>query len=463
MKIVVIGGGISGLATAYAIKKEAQKAKKKIELTILEADDRVGGKIKTDRVKGYICEYGPNGFLSNRPETLSLIRELDINSKLLESNPAAKKRYIFSNKKLHKIPDSPPAFVKSFFSPGLLSLKGKLSVLKEPFAKLRKENTDETMLEFAVRHIGKEAAEKLIDSMAAGIFGGRADRLSIGACLPVMVGLEKLGNGSLVRAMLKRMKQAKKNKEMSRKTKASLMSFNGGMEILTRSLSPHLDEDIQQNNKVISIDKQNNTFKVFTSGGKEIEADIVVLAVPAYAAAEITKSLENKMSQAMEQIPYAPMAVATFGYPKNKIQHKLDGFGFLVPSIEKRKILGTLWTSSIFNNQAPKSRVSLRTMIGGARNPELTRKEDAEIIKLVISELKIIMDIDTEPEFINLIRHEKAIPQYTLGHLDRLVTIGSSLKKIKGLFVTGNAYRGVGVNDCVVNSLEITKRVVELF
>lgn len=461
-KIMVIGGGISGLATAYAIKEEAQKAKKRVSLTILEADNRTGGKIRTDNISGYICEYGPSGFLGNRLETLNLISKLDLNAKLLESNPSAKKRYIFLNKRLRKIPDSPPDIIKAIFSSELLGFQSKLSILKEPFLKLPPKSTDETMLEFAERHIGREAAKKLIDPMAAGIFGGRADQLSIKACLPIMAELERFGNGSLIRAMFKRIKQANKNKKPSPKTKNLLMSFDGGMENLTKALSLHLSENIQKNNEVFAIDKQNTYFKIFTDNQKENEADYVVIATPAYAAAEIVKNLDSKISEAIGKIPYAPMVVVNFGYPRNKVGHDLNGFGFLTPSTEQRKILGSLWTSSIFDKQAPQSHVSLRIMVGGSRNPELAGKNDEEIIKIVKDELKEIMNIKAEPELINIFRHEKAIPQYVIGHLDILRTIEDRLEKIAGLFITGNAYKGVGVNDCIANSQKIAKDLAGL-
>lgn len=451
-RIVVIGGGISGLATAFAIKEEAKRAKKKVELTILESDNRVGGKIRTNNINGYICEYGPNGFIGNRPETLSLIDKLNLTAKLLESNPLAKKRYIFLNKRLRKIPDSPPDVIKAVFGSELLSFGGKLSILKEPFTKPPANAIDETMLEFAQRHIGREAAEKFIDSMAAGIFGGKADQLSIKACLPIMVELEKLGNGSLVRAMFKRMKQAKQKKGTQPKAKASLMSFDGGMENLTKTLSLHFNENIKKNHEVVAVDKQNNHFKIFANNQEDIEADYVILATPAYAAAKITKNIDPKIAEAISKIPYAPMVVVNFGYRKDKIGHDLSGFGFLTPSLEQRKILGSLWSSSIFDKQAPASHVSLRTMVGGSRNPELVSKSDEEIIEMVVEELREIMDIRTKPEFINIFRHKKAIPQYITGHLHILKILEDRLKKITGLLVTGNAYKGVGVNDCVANS-----------
>lgn len=461
-KIAVIGGGLSGLSTAYIITRLAEEANKDVEVTIIEADRRLGGKIRSDIVDKYVCEYGPSGFLDNKPDTITLVDDLDLRGKIVKSNPEAKKRYIYSENILHKLPEKPGEFFKS----KLLTTKGKLRILKEPFTKPADPDIDETIFSFGERHLGEEAAAKLIDSMAAGIFAGKADELSLKACFPVMADLEKLGNGSLIKAMIKRMKAAKKARQKGAVAAAArtepggnLLTFDHGMETLVDTLAGRFHHQIEHV-AVTGIERTSN-FQVHKADGTATEADAVVLAIPAYAAANIARDLIKDAAEAMDEIPYVPISVITLGYDQNGFDANVDGFGFLTPSAERRKILGTLWTSSTFDGQAPSDHISLRTMVGGARNPELAYLDDTELTRLVQDELLQIMGLTAEPEFTKIFRHDKAIPQYTVGHLERVSRVDENVEKIPGLYVTGNAFKGVGVNDCIANANIVAKRIVE--
>ncbi len=450
--IAIIGGGISGLSLAYFLLEKAPSS----EIKIFESDKRPGGKIWTDRTEGFLCEGGVNGFLDNKPKTLELAGKISLNP--LRSNDASRKRFVFSEGRLHLLPESPPAFLSS----GLLSLSGRIRVMAEMIIS-GDAREDETLAEFARRRLGREAYEKLIDPMASGIYAGNPETLSLRACFPRVYDLE-VKYGGLIKGLIK-LKKARK-KEGSRDKVGPgpggvLTSFYNGMGELTDLLGKILGDRLKLGQKVVSIDKKGDVYSLFLSDGSNIEADIVVIASPAYSASEILKNMDKQLSNITSEIPYPSVSVVCFGYRKDKVRSQLDGFGFLIPAKEKRKILGTLWDSSIFPNRAPEGYVLLRSMVGGARNSELAMEDDSRLIDNAKKEIADIMDIRSDPDFIRIYRHEMAIPQYTVGHLDRLRYIDDLLLKHKNLYLTGNAYRGIGVNDCIENSFKLSGKIME--
>jgi oxygen-dependent protoporphyrinogen oxidase len=450
MRLVIVGGGISGLSLAYFLLEH----KPSLDIVVLESEKKAGGKIWTDRADGFLCEGGVNGFLDNRPRTLELVRKLAITS--LKSSDTARKRYIFSDKKLHLLPESPI----SFFSSNLLSLYGHLRILYEIFVPKRGGN-DETLADFARRRLGKEAYEKLIDPMASGIYAGDPEAMSLKSCFPRIYELEKK-YGSLIRAMIKLRKEAKKSgKKVGPGPGGVLTSFYDGMGVIINALKCYLGERLKTNSRVASVDKKGDKYIIYLSDSSNLEAEAVVIAVPAYAASEIVKGVDKNLSLTLAEIFYPSISVVCFGYKQDKIKQPLDGFGFLIPSIEGRKILGTLWDSSIFPNRAPEGYVLLRSILGGVRKSELALQDEDKLINIVIDELQDIMDIRVQPDFVKVYKHEKGIPQYSLGHGKRLEAISEIISRFKGLYLTGNAYRGIGVNDCIDNSYKLAERIVK--
>ena len=451
-KIAIIGGGISGLTAAYILTS----SKPDLEVTVFESDSRAGGKIWSEQAEGYLCEKGPNGFLDNKPRTLELCKRLAIDP--VRSNENSKKRFIFSEGRLKALPESPGSFLKS----DLLSWPGKLRLLGELIASKGPE--DETVADFIKRRLGKEALEKLIDPMCSGIYAGDPYSMSIKSCFPRIKELEQ-NYGSLIRAMIKIKKERKALSKDKGETKVSaapggtLTSFYNGAQTITDALAEKLQGRLHTDQSVKAVSRSNGAYKVHTAD-TAYDADMVIFAVPAYAASDILRDLDAELSKTLSHIPYPHVAVVCFGYSKVKVTHSLVGFGFLVPHMEGRKILGTLWDSSVFPNRAAEGNALLRTMAGGAKAPEMAHLDDDKIISTVFDELKPVMGLRTDPDMVRVYRWHKAIPQYLIGHISILNTIDRRLQSFPGLYLTGNAYRGIGINDCVENSYRLAESIL---
>lgn len=450
-RIIIIGGGISGLSLAYFL----QRQRPSLDIIVLEAEKRLGGKIWTDRADGFLCESGVNGFLDNRANTLELAKDLELSP--LKSSDSARKRYIFSGGKLHLLPESPPAFFKS----GLLSLIGKLRIIYEIFAP-RGGEEDESLADFARRRLGREAYEKLIDPMASGIYAGDPEMLSLASCFPKIHKIE-MEYGSLIRAMIKLQLNAKKEGKSAPGAGpgGALTSFYNGMEELINALKMSVGAKIMPESRVVSLDMKGSCYSINLAGGSFLETDAVAVATPACEAALILKNLDTTLSETLGTIPYPSVSVVCIGYRQEKVQANLDGFGFLIPFGERRKMLGTLWDSSIFPNRAPRGHILLRSMVGGARASDMAMLDKERLVAVATSELRDIMGIKADPDFVRIYVHERAIPQYTVGHKGRLKIIDDLLLKYKKMYITGNAYGGIGVNDCIENSQRLADGILE--
>ncbi len=451
-RVVIIGGGISGLSLAYCILEKDPSA----DVTVFESEQRPGGKIWTDRTDGFLCEWGVNGFLDNRPKTLELSRKLGLSP--LRSNDASRKRFIYSGGELHKLPESPPAFLAS----RLLSVGGRLRVMAEPLIPGNAKE-EETLAAFARRRLGREAYEKLIDPMASGIFAGDPETLSVRSCFPKVYDLEKK-YGGLIRGMFRLRKERKKQgstEKVSAGPGGVLTSFFNGMGELIQALTTRLGDRVRLGYRAVAVDRKGSGYILHFADGSSCDADCAILASPAYATAEIVKNLDTRLSGIVAEIPYPALSVACFGYKKERFSGDLDAFGYLIPSREKRKILGTLYDSSIFPNRAPDGYLLLRSMIGGARASSLAMEQEPRLIDMIRKELSDIIGMTAAPDFVRIYRHEMAIPQYTVGHRERLRNIDDILGRFKGLYLTGNAYRGIAVNDCIENSLRLAEKVIE--
>ncbi len=460
-RIAVAGGGISGLAIAWAIRTRDPRA----DVLVLERSTRTGGNIRTEQVDGYICEAGPDGFLDNAPDTLQLVRAIGLESQLLPSDEAARRRYIFLNGALREVPSSPGAFLTT----PLLSLPGKLRVACEPFAP-RRGDAEESIYEFASRRIGEEAASILVDSMVSGIFAGDSRALSLRACFPKMWQLED-EHGGLFRALVATRRHRRKGDAVGAPS-GRLTSFTGGMSDLIERLTQKLDDVVRISAPVLELRKTSDvqgyrsgwpaTGYSLATGRGEIEADAVILAGPSADSAALLHTFDPVLAAALEQIPSAPLAVVCLGYDAAEVARycSLDGFGFLVPRGQNVRILGALWESSIYPNRAPSGKALLRVMIGGACDRDAVTLDDRELVSAVRGDLARTMGLACAPEFTRIIRHRRGIPQYVKGHLARMRRIETLLQVHPGLFLAGNSYRGVSLNACVSEAEHIAERVL---
>ncbi len=460
-KILVIGGGISGLSTAWLLDKRAKEAGVSVAIRLLEQEPQAGGKIKSVREQGFLCEWGPNGFLDSKPQTLELCKEMGIADRLHRSNDNARKRFIFTGGQLHRLPENGPSFLKS----RLLSWPGKFRLLGELFA-ANHPGGDETLAAFGRRRLGDEALRKLIAPMASGIFAGDPETMSLVSCFPRIAQLEK-EYGGLFRAMMalgKKKKQERKEGKISSSAAGpggTLTSFREGLQFMTDSLASQLGERVVTDAEVVAISKDNDRWIVRTAGGNSEQADIVVSASPAYSLAKMLDEVDPVITDTLRQIHYSSLSVICTGYQTEGLGHPLDGFGYLVPKEEGRTVLGTLWDSSMFEERAPAGMGLLRSMAGGACRPELIKLSDDELLQRVQDDLQVAMGIKKDPSFSRIIRHQQAIPQYTVGHGKRLELIEERLDSLPGLYLTGNAFRGVGLNDCVASSQTTVERVMK--
>ncbi len=460
-RIVVAGGGISGLAIAWAIRRRDPRA----DVLVLERSTRTGGNIRTEHVDGYVCEAGPDGFLDNAPDTLQLVHAIGLESRLLPSEDAARRRYIFLNGALREVPTSPGEFVTT----PLLSISGKLRVACEPFAP-RRGAEDESIYEFAARRIGHEAASVLVDSMVSGIFAGDSRALSLRACFPKMWQLED-EHGGLVRALIATRRARQKGDAIGAPS-GRLTSFTGGMSDLVERLTRKLDDVIRTSLPVLEL-RRTSDVQGYRSGWPSsgysvaaprghLEADTVILAGSSADSAAVLRTFDPVLASALDEIPSAPLAVVCLGYDAAEVARcrALDGFGFLVPRGQDIRILGSLWESSIYPNRAPSGKALLRVMIGGACDPDAVALDDRELVGAVRRDLARTMGLACEPEFTRIIRHRRGIPQYVKGHLARMRRIETLLQVHPGLFLAGNSYRGVSLNACVSEAEHIAERVL---
>jgi len=461
-KVLVIGGGISGLSTAWLLDKRAREAGISLDLCLFEQEQQPGGKIKSVREDGFLCEWGPNGFLDSKPQTLELCAALGITDCLHRSNDNARKRYIFTGGELHRLPENGPSFLKS----RLLSWPGKFRLLGEPFA-ANPPGADESLAAFGRRRLGAEALQKLIAPMASGIFAGDPETMSLVSCFPRIAELEREYGGLFVAmlALAKKKKQERKEGKISSSAAGpggTLTSFKEGIQFLTDTLAAQLGERVRTGVAVASATRSGDNWEVRTTAGETLQADLVISAAPAFAAAGMLEGVDASLVDTLRQILYSTLNVVCCGFKTEGLGHPLDGFGYLVPKEEGRTVLGTLWDSSMFEERAPEGMALLRSMAGGACKPELMELPESELLQRVRDDLQVAMGISQTPCFSRIIRHQQAIPQYTVGHGKRLEAIEGRLSSLPGLLLTGNAFKGVGLNDCVAASQATVDKALAL-
>jgi len=457
---LIIGGGISGLALAHFLGLHERP----FVWQIWEASDRLGGTIGTDVTAGYSIDWGPNGFLDREPLTLRLVQEIGLDRELERANEKSSRRFILKNGRLLVAPLS----AALMFGTPLLTPFEKLRICAEPFIAGRRDDGEESIFDFAVRRIGRGAAETLVDPMVSGIFGGLSRELSLPACFPIMREME-IRHGGLVKAMLARMmaNRSARRQHSSESVKSGgpagpggwLTSFYGGLDVLIQKLKQRLQPFIHLDRNVSRIVRREDGWEVSSISGHTICARRVVLACPTYAAADFLKDYDRELASAFAEIPYAPIVVIASGHKRSDISHRLDGFGFLIPRNQGLRTLGSIWTSSIFSGRTPEGYVQFRSMIGGAGDPSALQLSDDELWSTLKRELEPTIGIKNDPALLRIYRWQLGIPQFTLGHRERRSRLEKLASRHQGLYMIGNAYYGVGLNDCVKMAHRVAKEI----
>jgi oxygen-dependent protoporphyrinogen oxidase len=459
---LIIGGGISGLALAHWLGLEKNPG----SWELWESSDRLGGTIGTDRVDGYSVDWGPNGFLDREPLTLQLVDEIGLRDLLEPANDQSEARFIVKNGRLHLVPFSPTAILTT----GLLSPIEKLRIFGEPFIPARRDDSDESVFDFAARRIGRGAAETFVDPMVSGIFGGVAKELSLPSCFPIMREME-VQYGGLVRAMIAKMREKKRAQRDAGATSTKsgsaagpggrLTSFRTGLDVLVARMGERLRPVIHTSRGVQRLTWNGDAWDVATDGADHSSFRRVIVACPTFAAAHMLRDEDHELAAALDSIPYAPIVVVATGHRRDDITHNLSGFGFLIPPSQNLRSLGSIWTSSIFADRAPNGHVQFRTMLGGAGDPSVLELSDDQLWQTIRREFDPLIGIKADPVFMRVYRWEKGIPQYTLGHRERRARIEELAARHSGLSFVGNAFYGVGLNDCVKMAHRLAQTISE--
>jgi protoporphyrinogen/coproporphyrinogen III oxidase len=452
-KIVILGAGISGLATAYWLSKDG------FDITVLEQNSEPGGAMISRKENGYMVDYGPNSGLETTPLIRQIVEDVDLADEMIYANEEGNKRYILRNNKLHALPMTPPAFLKT----KLFSTKAKLRLFAEPFIGKSEDGYYQSISQFVKRRLGQEFLDYAINPFVAGVYAGNPDELSVKSAFPKLYRLEEV-YGGLIKGMIKGAKERKQRAEQS-KQNAKMFSFKCGMQSFPKAIAKKLNGRINYECRVKSVEPGNDNWKIlYEQNGsiKEITAAVVLSTLPAYTTGKIFGNIDKQLQDHTDKIYYPPVMVLFLGYQKKDIGQPLDGFGFLIPKKENKSYLGAIWSSVIFTVRAENDKACFTIFIGGARSPELFNLEKENLIKKVLDEFHSIMKINGEPIFITERFWEKAIPQYNIGYIEHENYFDQFEKSNPGIFLSGNYRGGISVGDCVKNSEIVYKKIVQL-
>jgi protoporphyrinogen/coproporphyrinogen III oxidase len=461
-RIVIIGGGISGLAAAHRLIELSEAQHQHVDITLLEAGNRLGGIIHTEQRDGFVIERGPDSFISEKPEALELAGRLKIDDRLIETNEDYRRSFIVKGGKLRAVPEGfqllAPSRLWPFVATDIFSFTGKLRMAADLWISRAPANgsTDESLASFVRRRLGQEALDRMAQPMVGGIYTADPEKLSLRATLPRFLEMER-EHRSVILGMRRRGK-AEAAAGVSGARYSLFLSFDLGMQVLADELQKRLtapeattaQRKVDLNTKVQSLshDPVKHIWKVKTNRG-DIPADGICLAVPAYSAAMLLREVHPQVSQKLAEIRYASTATINFAYRRSDIHHPLDGFGFVVPFIEKRSLIACTFSSIKFPNRAPDGFVLLRAFVGGALQPEMFALDEKEMTARVKLDLEQLLRISGKSLFEEVSKWDNSMPQYEVGHLERVAVIERYINQIAGIVLAGNSYRGAGIPDCI--------------
>lgn len=449
-RVVVVGGGISGLAAAFHLHELSSAREVPLEVILLEAGARAGGALHTITRDGFVLEAGADSFISDKTDALDLAGRLGLEAEIVGTLEAHRRAFVVHHGKLVEVPRGfsllAPSLVTPILESPLFTIPGKLRILLEPMVGARREGGDETLAAFIRRRFGREVLDRLVQPLAGGIYVGDPERLSMHACFARFVAMER-EYGSLTRAL----RAVRKNPAgVASGVRWNLfLSFRGGMATIVRALELSLGESIRFGADVAEISRRGAGWTVALRDGGTIEAAGVICTAPAYTAARLLKGTLPALSRALAEIEYASSATVNLAFDVDVTRDLPDGFGVVVPAIERRRILALSFSSFKFLNRAPAGKFLMRAFVGGALNAEIMRLEAGAIIDVVRQELRDLLGIRTAPLFTHVWRWLDSMPQYQLGHLERVTAIEGQAAELAGFALAGAAYRGVGIPDCI--------------
>jgi protoporphyrinogen/coproporphyrinogen III oxidase len=468
--VAVIGGGISGLSTAYALHEQAAVAGVPIRCTVVDAASDWGGKILTHRVGDLVTETGPDSFLSQKPAGIELCEKLGLADQLINTNETGKRASVYSRGRLHELPEGlvviVPSQVGPFLRSGLLSWTGLARMGLDLVIPAKRSPEDESLAAFFRRRVGRQAFERMLEPLMAGIYAGNAEQLSVQATFPRFVELEQQ-YGSVIRGMITARKAVSPLTQSGPK-RTMFVSLKNGLSDVIAALVRRLTKQgvtLRRNCAVEALRVRSHQpgrwmYDVILRDGSALSADSLVLATPAYVSAELVRPLTPIAGGLLDMIPYASTATIAMAYPRAAVSSALEGFGFVVPRVEERDLLAATWTSLKWPYRAPPDQLLIRCYVGGVGREALLQLNDQALVARVRDELATICGVTAEPGFVEVNRWMRAMPQYTLGHLERLIQIEAALSRYGGLILTGAGYRGVGIPDCIRDGAMAAERVV---
>ena len=477
VRIAIVGGGLSGLAAAYRIGERFAAESRPLDLTLFEAGPRTGGIMGTRQIGDYLVETGADSFITNKPWAVNLCRRLGIEDQLISTDETYRRSLVLHKGKPVPVPDGfmllSPAKVGPVLMSPIFSPCGKLRLAWEYFVPKRSQNDqqDESLAAFVRRRFGREALERLIQPLVGGIYTSDPERLSLRATMPRFLDMER-DYRSLIRASRKQQAQNADATFSGSGARYGLFATPaGGISELLDLLRDRVAEfaTIRTETAVTALRPRTSTggassgWEITLSNGSSESFDGIIPAMRSWQAARLLKSLDAPLAELLEGIEYASTAIVVSGHKLDDIRDPLNAFGLVVPAIENRRILAVSFASRKFPGRAPAGRVILRTFIGGAMQPELLNHSDEELLEIVREELADILGVSGRAEFTTVCRYERAMPQYHLGHCDRVESIERLVSKHTGLELAGNAYHGVGIPDCIHSGEQAAERLCKSF
>lgn len=450
-RVAILGAGITGLCAAYELVERSRRERRRVEVTVLEASNRIGGKVVSEAREGAILEGGPDSFITSKPDALDLVKELGLSGELLKTNPEHKTIYVLVGGRLVPLPNGVnlvPTRILPFLTSGLLSWKGKLRMGLECLIGVENGGQDESLGDFTRRRLGAEALEKIVGPMLGGIYAGDPDRMSLESTFPQLKEMER--RGGLLRSM---------RSVPSRPPSPDItlfMTLKSGLGRLIETLALRLPpRTVRTGADVTWLRRRGSQWEIRTRAGENISADAVISALPANALAETVDDMDPELAAVLREIPFVSTATASFVYDAAGFPDPLDGYGFLVPRSQGKAVTAATYTSTKFPGRAPPGQALIRCFLGGAGREEAAEGDEALVARTARNELREILKLgDRHPRATKVTRWIKANPQYTVGHALRLKRIESCLQGHPGLVLAGCSYRGVGLADCVRSGRE---------